>query len=857
MNASEYSESDSRREDDNTIQTEIDSQENRSQRADLPASQLDTMNGPLMMPGATPPSTVPEAASNAFFMAGSTIVTSGGGQGMNSASMEGTSDVFPIGSPANIGATMFSADQSNMSQLDESMLEGPTSRPVAAAPALRRRGAEDDLSLAESHPFRAADPRRLAEEEAGGGESSRVRVIWGTNIVISEAMSSFRSFLDSFTAAHRKMWEARQKQEEGMHDEEFAMPSITAMDVEPLYPRLLQQIRDTELYNLNLDVANLRAFPATARLAQQLQHYPSEIVALMDVVVNEAFAARFPAEAQSAAAEPIQVRPFNISSSSNMRSLDPSDIDKLVVVRGLVVRVSNVLPDMRLAYFRCTACGHGHTVENVRGRISEPSHCPRAECHAVMSMELVHNRSLFSDKQLIKLQETPDAIPDGQTPHTVTLCLYDALVDMVRPGDRLQITAIYRSAPVRINPRQRKVRALFRTYLDVLHLQRIDRDRQLAMDVEDEEAAIAQGASSSREDLLVCGGRDKEEAFSPSSLADELHELAKSPHLYERLSEAIAPSVWGLPNVKKGLLLQLCGGISKYLGASSTAASSSNSSKMRFRGDLNILLAGDPGVSKSQLLNYVHKLAPRGIYTSGKGSSAVGLTAYITRDAESGQLVLESGALVLSDGGICCIDEFDKMGEDTRAILHEVMEQQTVSIAKAGIITTLNARTAILASANPVESKYNPARSIVENLNLPPTILSRFDIIFLLLDTIDAEADQRLGRHIVQLYGSSNHSQRNSSQSNNISVPLLARYISHARTLRPHLTDEATRALADGYVAMRKVNGSSAGKTVSATTRQLESLVRLAEAHAKMRYPSPSTEIVLTLGSPSPSRSAT
>lgn len=518
------------------------------------------------------------------------------------------------------------------------------------------------------------------------------------------------------------------------------------------------------------------------------------------------------------------------------RTLNSKFLGNLVCLEGIVTKCSLVRPKIVRSVHFCPATKK--TIERRYTDMTSTSAFPSSTVYPTKDddgnpLETEYGLSVYKDHQTITIQEMPEKAPAGQLPRYVDIVCDNDLVDCCKPGDRVQVVGSYRCLPAKQGG---YTTGNFRTILISNNISQLSKDSTYSV---------------SREDVFNCRKLSR-----------------KKGNIFNLLAQSIAPSIYGHIFIKKAILCLLLGGIEKVLPNGT-----------RLRGDINLLLIGDPSVAKSQLLRYVLCAAPRAVATTGRGSSGVGLTAAVTTDQETGDRRLEAGAMVLADRGVVCIDEFDKMSDMDRTAIHEVMEQGRVSISKAGIHARLNARCSVLAAANPVYGRYDQYKTPMENIGLQDSLLSRFDLLFVILDTPDSENDRMISEHVVRIhryrdpkeqdgealpmgsgvdilstrnleidendpsktrmfekYEPLLHGARNKSEQT-LSSQFMRKYIHIAKCVKPVLTEDASEVIAEEYSRLRSQEAveSDAARTQPVTVRTLETLIRLSTAHAKAR----------------------
>ncbi|XP_012276713.1 DNA replication licensing factor Mcm3 [Orussus abietinus] len=514
-------------------------------------------------------------------------------------------------------------------------------------------------------------------------------------------------------------------------------------------------------------------------------------------------------------------------------------LGNLICIEGIVTKCSLVRPKVVRSVHYCPVTKI--TIERAYTDLTSVDAFPGTAAYPTKDdegnpLETEFGLSTYKDHQTLTIQEMPEKAPVGQLPRSVDIICDNDLVDLCKPGDRVQIIGNYRCLP---GKQGGYTTGAFRTVLIANNITQLNKEANLTI---------------SHDDVAMC------KKLARHNPCDDIFEL---------LAKSLAPSICGHEYIKKAILYLLLGGVEKILPNGS-----------RLRGDINILLIGDPSVAKSQLLRYVLCTAPRAITTTGRGSSGVGLTAAVTSDQETGERRLEAGAMVLADRGVICIDEFDKMTDIDRTAIHEVMEQGKVTIAKAGIHASLNARCSVLAAANPVYGRYNQYKTPMENIGLQDSLLSRFDLLFVMLDIVDSEQDHIISNHVVRMhryrkpgepegqalplnadmdilttinpdadeveetdnkvfekYDPLLHGNSRSKSDQILNIRFMRKYIHIARCMKPKLTEEASIAIAEEYSKLRSEDSleSDVARTQPVTARTLETLIRLSTAHAKAR----------------------
>ena len=519
-------------------------------------------------------------------------------------------------------------------------------------------------------------------------------------------------------------------------------------------------------------------------LAKEITHKPDEYLEAFNEAVLSVLREIHP-DYEQEIREKIRVRIGNYTVQKGLREINADLINKLVSISGMVVRSSEVKPLAKKVAYKCTNC-NTVTEAQLKGLVMKKP----LKCHACSEKELEMDpeSSVFIDFQMVRLQELPEDLPAGQLPHYIEVTVMSDLVDQCRPGDRIILTGIIRIEQEQLAPQAKT--SLFRLRMEGNNIEYLG------------------GRAGSKDTRYV------ERIMISTEDERQIRIIASKPDAYEKLIASFAPHIYGHEPIKEAILLLIVGSVTKRLEDGSTR-----------RGDINVLLVGDPGTAKSEMLKFTAKIAPRGLYTSGRGSTAAGLTAAVIRD-KSGIMMLEAGAVVLGDQGIVCIDEFDKIKPEDRSALHEVMEQQTCSVAKGGIVATLNARTSILSAANPIYGKYDPYKNITENVNLPVPLLTRFDLIFIVRDSPDKEKDNLVASHILEIHRDTEKAARPA-----IDIDLFSKYLSYAKQIEPALTPEAIDIVRSYYMDMRRIESEG---MITVTPRQLEGLIRLASARARL-----------------------
>ncbi len=542
------------------------------------------------------------------------------------------------------------------------------------------------------------------------------------------------------------------------------------------YPSLLSSMRKDNKF-LVVDFSEIAKFDVD--LANEILEKPEEAIKAAELAVEEF-------DIESIKGFKIRFKNLPENQKIIIRDIRSKHLGKFMWTEGIVKQKSDVRPQVTAAKFECPSCGNIINVLQLNGSFKEPSRCGcgRKGKFNLLSKELV-------DAQGIVLEEVPESLEGGEQPKRINIFLKDDLVSPISekrtsPGSKIIVTGVIKEVPI-----------ILRT-----------------------------GAKSIRFDIMLEANylEPVEESFYDVEVSEEeqkqILELSRDPSLYQKLIDSIAPSIYGYEKVKEALLLQLMGGVRKV-----------RMDKVVSRGDLHILLVGDPGAGKSAMLKRVNLIAPKGRYVSGTGVSGAGITASVVRDEFLKGWSLEAGALVLASNGLCCIDEMDKMSNEDRGAMHEALEQQTVSISKANIQATLLARTTVLAAANPKFGRFDPYGIIADQIDLPPTLINRFDLIFPIKDLPDETRDERMASHMLNLHQSPD------IEEPEVTTELLKKYISYARQrIQPVLTDSALQEIKDYYLRMRAtVSGEEGIKAIPISPRQLEALVRLSEASAKVR----------------------